>query len=166
MGHQQLHCLFNGSNICSHERKHQNLASLVFVRGIRWWMAVPLTNAQLLWVFNTSTLWQNGCHFSDNIFRSIFDFSWKKSFVFWLKFHWHFFLRAVPKVPVYNDPALVEIMAWQQAIIWTNTDLIHWGIYVALQRDESINKTPSCAAYFSNTHSEYTLLWQWCNTLG
>ena len=38
--------------------------------------------------------------------------------------------------------------------------------YMRRYRDEVINKTPSCAAYFSNTHSEYTLLWQWCNTRG
>ena len=29
-------------------------------------------------------------------------------------------LKFVPEVKIYNIPALVQIMAWPQAIIWTN----------------------------------------------
>ena len=32
--------------------------------------------------------------------------------------------------------ALVQVMAWQQAIIWTNADPVHWRIYAALGLDE------------------------------
>ena len=31
-------------------------------------------------------------------------------------------------------------MAWHQAIIWTNADLIHWRIYAALGGDELNDK--------------------------
>ena len=43
------------------------------------------------------------------------EFSWMKMWEFWLKFHWNLFLRA----QITNNPALVQIMAWRQAIIWT-----------------------------------------------
>ena len=44
-------------------------------------------------------------------------------------------LKFVPRGPIENNPALVQIMAWyqaiQQAIILINADLIHWCIYAA-----------------------------------
>ena len=45
-------------------------------------------------------------------------------------------LKFVPKGPIDNNQALVQIVAWRQAIIWTNADLIHWCIYAALGGDE------------------------------
>ena len=55
-------------------------------------------------------------------------FSWMKSFVFWLKFHWSLLLR-VQLIGLDNGLARNK---WQ-AIIWTNADRIHWRIYVALE---------------------------------
>ena len=47
----------------------------------------------------------------------------------------------VPKGPIYNNPVLVQIMAWCRisAIIWTNADPIHWRIYAAPGGDELTN---------------------------
>ena len=57
---------------------------------------------------------QNGRHFPDDIFKCIFlNDNVKISIQISLKF--------VPKGPINNIPALVQIMAWRrQAIIWTN----------------------------------------------
>ena len=56
-------------------------------------------------VINTLRVKQNGHHFADDIFKSIFlnenvEFSIKIS------------LKFVPKDPINNIPALVQIMAW------------------------------------------------------
>ena len=64
------------------------------------------------------------------ISQTIFSdaFSWMKNFcilnIFSLKF--------VSKDPIDNNPAMVYIMTWRQAIIWSNADPIHWRIYAAL----------------------------------
>ena len=57
----------------------------------------------------------NGRLFADNIFRCNYM---NENSVFWLKFPWSLILNR-----------------WQ-AIIWTNVDLIHWCIYMALVGDE------------------------------
>ena len=45
-------------------------------------------------------------------------------------------LKFVPKSPINNIPALVQIMAWcrqgDKAIIWTNDGLHYWRIYASL----------------------------------
>ena len=52
-----------------------------------------------------------------------------------IKFHWSLFLRAqLTKPSIGLDNGLVSNR--QQAIIWTNADLIHWHIYAALGVDE------------------------------
>ena len=61
---------------------------------------------------NTLRLRQNGRYFTDNIFKWIF----LKENV-WISIE--ISLNYVPKGPINNIPALVRIMAWQQAIIWT-----------------------------------------------
>ena len=63
--------------------------------------------------------------FSQTIFSDAF--SWMKSFVFWLKFHWSLFLRVQltnPSIGLDNGLAPKR----RQAIIWTNAVLIHWHI--------------------------------------
>ena len=47
-------------------------------------------------------------------------------------------LNFVPKGPIDNNPALVQLMApnRRQASIWTNADPIHWRIYAAVGGDE------------------------------
>ena len=47
-------------------------------------------------------------------------------------------LKFVLKDPIDNDPALVQIMAWRQAIIWTNDVLRCRGIYASLGLSELI----------------------------
>ena len=69
-------------------------------------------------------------------------------------------LKFVPKGTIDNNTVLVEIMARQQAIIWSNADLIHWCIYVALKGDDL------------KMLSNHTMPWQpdwkmcaWCKSL-
>ena len=51
-------------------------------------------------------------------------------------------LKFVPKGPINNKPALVQIMAWRRTgdkpLSENNADPIHWCIYVALGGDELI----------------------------
>ena len=57
--------------------------------------------------FNTLRPWQNGRHFADNTFKSIFlNENIRIPIEISLKF--------VPKVPINNIPALVQIMAWRR----------------------------------------------------
>ena len=53
-------------------------------------------------------------------------------------------LKFVPKSPVNNKAALVQVMALSmpQAITWTNDDPVHWCIYVALGGDDLIAYWP------------------------
>ena len=48
-------------------------------------------------------------------------------------------LKFVPKSPIDNKPALVEVMAW----CWTNADPIHWRIHVSLGLNE-LKHTEAC----------------------
>ena len=57
--------------------------------------------------FNTVRLRQNGCHFTDDIFRCIFV---NEKICILIKIS----LKFVAKGPIDNNPALVEIMAWRQ----------------------------------------------------
>ena len=50
---------------------------------------------------------QNGCHFTDNIFRCIFV---NENFCFLIKSS----IKFVPKGPIDNNPTLVLRMAWRQ----------------------------------------------------
>ena len=58
--------------------------------------------------FNTLKLRQNACHFPDDIFKCIF-----LNENLWISIK--FSLTFVPKGPINNTPALVQIMAWRQA---------------------------------------------------
>ena len=62
---------------------------------------------------NSSPPGQNGRHFADDIFRCIFV---NENFyiLIWIS------LKFVPKDPINSIPALIQIMAWRPAIIWTN----------------------------------------------
>ena len=63
-------------------------------------------------------------------------FSWIKSFVFWLKFHWSLFLKG----PMESKPSLVEIMTWcrigdkplfePMLTMFTDAYLWHWWGWV------------------------------------
>ena len=69
--------------------------------------------------------WQNGRHFADGISRCIFV---NEKFYILIEMS----LTFVPNGPIDNNPALVWIMTWRQAIILTNADPIHWRIYAVL----------------------------------
>ena len=60
-----------------------------------------------IWRLNTLRMWQNGCHFADNIFKCIFlnEDVW---------FSIEISLKTVPEVPISTIPALVQIMAWRR----------------------------------------------------
>ena len=70
------------------------------------------------------------------ILRMIFSdaFSWMKNFVYWLKFHWRFFLMVWQEPGIGLDNGLAPNR--RQVIIWTNSDPIQWRIYAALGGDE------------------------------
>ena len=73
------------------------------------------------------------------ISQTIFSgaFSWMKSFIFWLKFHWSLFIRANWQyLGIGLDNGLAPNR--RQAIIWTNVYLIHWRKYATLGGDELI----------------------------
>ena len=59
------------------------------------------------WYVNSSPPGQNGRHFTDNVFGSIFM---NEKFCILIKFS----LKFAPKGPIDNNPALVQIMAWRR----------------------------------------------------
>ena len=66
-----------------------------------------------MWTFfdvivNTLRPWQNGRHFPDDIFNRIFL---NKN----VRIPINFSLKFVPKGPINNNPALVQIMAWRRS---------------------------------------------------
>ena len=78
-----------------------------------------------------------------------------KSLVFWLKFHWkcpYEFNWEYPYIGLDNGLAPNR---WQ-AIIWTNTDLIHWHIYAALAGDELIKYKLNCVKRIINLYLNMT----------
>ena len=95
------------------QRKHQSYASLAFVWGIhrgpvnsphKW----PVTRKMFPFddvIMNSSPPGQNGCHFTDDIFRCIFV---NEKICIFIEIS----LKFVPKGPIHNNPALVQIMAW------------------------------------------------------
>ena len=56
--------------------------------------------------FNSSYPGQNGCYFTDDTFKSIFM---NENFCILIRIS----LKLVPKVPINNNPTLVQIMAWR-----------------------------------------------------
>ena len=66
---------------------------------------------------------------ADNIFKRIF-FNEKTQILIQIS------LKFVLKGPINKITALVQIMAWGQAITWTNVGPVHQCIYAALGGDE------------------------------
>ena len=95
---------------------HQNIGLYFVAASIQDWLTyLPLDKIAAI---------------SQKTFSSAF--SWMKSFVLWLKFHWSLFQWF----------QLTINQHWpnrQQAIIWTNADLFHWCIFAALEGDELIS---------------------------
>ena len=96
--------------------------------GMLYW-CICVTRPQ--WV-NRLRQRQNGCHFAGNVFKCIFfkenvQMSFKISLTF------------VPKHPIENNPALVQVINWRptgQTIIWTNDDPVWGSIYASLSLNE------------------------------
>ena len=77
----------------------------------------------LVSVFNSSSSGQNGRLFADDVFKHIFlNENLRSSNKMSMKY--------IPWGPINNMPALAP--GRRQAIIWTNADLVHRRIYVAL----------------------------------
>ena len=86
------------------------------------------------WPFSTLRQRQNGCHFADDIFKCIF---FHENVWISLKIS----LKFVPKVQINNDPALVQIMAWQVTSHYLNPWwLVYWRIYASLRLSELTHK--------------------------
>ena len=68
---------------------------------------------------------QNGCHFADDSFMRIFM---NEKFCISILIS----LRLVPKGPIGNKSALVQVMVMRQAIILTNSSRVHRRTYAAL----------------------------------
>ena len=84
---------------------------------------------------NILRLIQNGCHFTDDVFRCIFV---NESVWISLKIS----LKFVPKVPINNIEALVEIMAWccsgNKPI--SETMMVSLLTHICLTRPQWVNK--------------------------
>ena len=79
-------------------------------------------------------------------------FSWMKSFMFWLKFHWS--LLRVQLTATQHWFGLDNGLALNrgQAIIWTNADPIYWRIYAALRGDELTVELNVITWFISTSH--------------
>ena len=64
-------------------------------------------------------------------------------------------LKFVPKGPINNIPALVQIMARRRpgAIIWTNDGMVYWRIYASLGLNE--------LTWDLEVMMVYVVIWSW-----
>ena len=83
--------------------------------------------------FNTLRPRQNGRHFADDIFKCIF-----LNENIWISIQ--ISLKFVPKGPINNIPALVQIMAWRRLGDKPLSEpmIVYWRIYASLGFDELI----------------------------
>ena len=84
-----------------------------------WYTWLPCLKE--LWLFNTLMPRQNGRHFADDIFKCIFV---KENVWILIKIS----LKFVPKGPIYNIPAFVQIMAWRRAGDKPFSVLLFWPV--------------------------------------
>ena len=77
-------------------------------KGLNYWHWGGNEPCEVILLFiNTLRPRQNGCHFADDIFNRIFV---NEDVTISIKFS----LKFVPKGPINNIPALVQIMAWRR----------------------------------------------------
>ena len=96
---------------------------------------MPMQNT-CMYLINTLRPRQNGRHFPDNIFKFIFLFeNFRISNKISLKF--------VPKGPINNIPALVQIMAWRRPGDKPLFEpiMVRWPTHNCVTRPQWINKT-------------------------
>ena len=102
--------------------------------------------------FSTLRQRQDGCHFPDDIFRHIFlnENAWILN---------NILLKFVPKGPINNIPALVQIMAWRCQVTshclnqWW---LVYWGIYASVSLNELSKVGLSVKTYFKSLIDKQT----------
>ena len=83
-------------------------------------------DVMMAYLVNTLRPRQNGRYFPHDIFKCI---SLNENVLISITLS----LTLVPKFPIDNKQALVQIMAWRlQAIIWTNDGQVYRGIYASL----------------------------------
>ena len=97
-----------------------------------WWLAfiVGLVSATIRWVllwamFNSLRPRQNGRHFADDTFNGIF---FNENVWISIKFS----LKFVPKGPINNIPALVQIIRTAPSLSLNQWWLVCWRIYASL----------------------------------
>ena len=85
---------------------HKNETMMISDMSYNEWLALIYTG-NYHWRFNSSPPGQNGRHLADDIFRCIFV---NEKFCLLITIS----LKFVPKGPIDNNPALVEIMVWRR----------------------------------------------------
>ena len=108
------------------------------LKGVEWhWVRFPTT-------FNTLGPRQHGRHFADDIFRCIF-----LNENVWIPIK--ISLKFVPKGPVNNIPALVQIMAWRRPGDKPSSEpmMVSSPTHICVARPQwvLINWFPACAAH-------------------
>ena len=104
-----LHCVSNGVTSPLHGVVNRWLTLLII--GYSWGAKSNfylMTFVLRSLSFSTLRPWQHGCHFPDGIFRCIF-----LNEDIWIAIN--ISLNFVPKGPIDNIPALVQIMAWHRS---------------------------------------------------
>ena len=124
--------------ILYHEFRHPSESAWVLPPSRYWRSAGTALNKEKTWCLSfencclTHLPWTKWPPFRRWHFQVHFN-EWKV--VFWFKFHF------VPRGPIDNNSALVQIMACRlrvrhQTIIWTNADAVYWRIYAAPGEEE------------------------------
>ena len=131
--------------------KTTNLPLAVKITVMEW-------DCYFKWYINTLRLRQNGRHFPDDIFKCIF-----LNENVWISIK--ISLNFVPRGPINNIPALVQIMAWR----WPDNKplsepmMVRLLTHICVPRPQWV-KIPDCYAskesqrFIWNFHSEYS----WC----
>ena len=112
--------------------------------------------------FNTLRPRQNGRHFADDTFNRIFV---NENVRISIKFP----LTFVPKGPINNIPALVQIMAWRRPGDKSLSEpvmLVYWRIYASLGLNELIKFQSQYKIFYAiNWIENYFIEGQWVNLL-
>ena len=114
------------------------ICSSAIIRGNyqRFMKTLHVWGKSLNMYFNTLRLRQNGCRFTDITFKCIFL---NKNVRISIKI----LLNLVPKGPINNNPALVQIMAWRRSGNKPLSEpmiLVYWRIYASSGLNE-LNKS-------------------------
>ena len=110
-------CTSNFNTFIIHSMRHPQFIS---IRNIKFWQICMLWGIPIIsrlyqnieaftqyWAFNSLRPRQNGRHFADDTFKCIFL---NENVGILIKIS----LKFVPKVPINNIPALVQVMAWRR----------------------------------------------------